>query len=486
MSKIPSRWAESSPQRISTSSDKTGIVRALAVLLWLIIWQVVSTCLDNRLLLVSPLMVFVRLFELAAELSFWQAVAFSLLRIMGGFFLAFPVAVLTALLAHRFSFFRIMLWPLISCIRSVPVASFIILALVWLPSPKLPQLIAYLMVFPILYDGVLQGLSSMQVQLEEMAEIFEIRRLRYLRYIVLPQLFPFVMAGCKSALGLVWKAGIAAEVIAMPRGSIGNRLQQAKVYLDTPDLFAWTLVVVILSILCSRLVLAIMKELEKALLRYPFLQENRMQNPAEPQEKEKEGRKADGLQLTVSHLEKSYDNHIVLDDINLSFKQGESYGLLAPSGYGKTTFLRILMRLEEADSGQITLQPQQRAVFGCCFQENRLIPNLSAAANIALGNPSLTFSQITDALEEVGLKGCERQKVSLLSGGMQRRVALLRALLADRTIVCLDEPFKGLDEANVQRAIDFTGRVCKDRLLILVTHEETQVTRLGAKAIRLS
>ncbi len=507
MSKIPSRWADSSPQRISTSNDKTGIVRLLAVLIWLVIWQAVSVCLDNRLLLVSPLNVFARLFSLATEPSFWQAVAFSLLRIMGGFFLAFPASVIAALLAHRFSAVRILLWPLVACIRSVPVASFIILALVWLPSAGLPQLIAFLMVFPILYDSILQGLSAMSTEMEEVAEIFEIRGAFYLRYIVLPQLFPFVLGGCQSALGLVWKAGIAAEVIAMPKGSIGNRLQQAKVYLDTPDLFAWTVVVVVLSIVCSRLVLGILKGLERLLIQASFAGEPEGRQAAEDGESiAKTGGASDRISdipiggaygMKVFGISKSYEDNAVLQDVTFAVEPAGKYAILAPSGAGKTTLIRILLGLEHADSGQITVQQDSDngrtdvsdrdggALTGCCFQENRLIAELSAAGNIALGNRELTFAQISQAMERVGLKGCENKKAAALSGGMQRRVALLRALLSDRKILCLDEPFKGLDEETRVGALRFTKEMCKDRTLILVTHEESEARALDAEVIRL-
>jgi len=152
-------------------------------------------------------------------------------------------------------------------IRSVPVASFIILVLVWFSSKTLSVLIAFLMVLPIIYSGVLTGISTCDRQLTEMARVFRLSNARSIRYIYLPQVIPFFRSGCGSALGLCWKAGIAAEVIGMPVGSIGEKLQQAKVYLDTPDLFAWTLVIVLVSLLFERIFMLLLNKAERMLAR---------------------------------------------------------------------------------------------------------------------------------------------------------------------------------------------------------------------------
>ncbi|MDE6364806.1 MAG: ABC transporter permease subunit, partial [Lachnospiraceae bacterium] len=130
-------------------------------------------------------------------------------------------------------------------------------ALIWFSSRNLSILISFLMVLPIIYTNVLGGIRNVDRQLLEMAQVFRISRLRVVRYIYLPQIMPFFYSACRISLGLSWKAGAAAEVIGMPRGSIGERLQQAKIYLDTPDLFAWTIVVVALSLGCEKLVLTL-------------------------------------------------------------------------------------------------------------------------------------------------------------------------------------------------------------------------------------
>lgn len=236
-----------------------GILRPWAVLVWLLIWQLGAMAMDQQILLVSPIAVLIRLGTLAVEPSFWKAVGFSLLRITGGFFLGAAVGTVLAALSARLRRAEELLAPLLLAIKSIPVASFIILSLILFSSRNLSVLISFLMVLPVLYAGVLGGIRAMDKQMLEMAQVFQIPAPRRVRYVYLPQVLPYFRAACASALGLCWKSGIAAEVIGMPTGSIGERLQQAKIYLDTPDLFAWTLVIVLVSLAFERLFLALLQ-----------------------------------------------------------------------------------------------------------------------------------------------------------------------------------------------------------------------------------
>ncbi len=246
---------------------KNNRIRAWAVLFWLAVWQMGASALDSDILLVSPVGVMLRLGQLLPTADFWRSVLFSFGRISLGFFIAAASAAIFAALSHRCKTIRELLAPVMLAIKSVPVASFIILALVWFSSRSLSVLIAFLMVLPIVYSSVLTGISTCDKQLDEMARVFKMSAPRRIRYIYLPQVMPFFKSSCGSALGLCWKAGIAAEVIGMPVGSIGERLQQAKVYLDTPDLFAWTLVIVMVSLLFERLFMALLNMAERQLAR---------------------------------------------------------------------------------------------------------------------------------------------------------------------------------------------------------------------------
>ena len=231
---------------------RTGSVRLWAAAFWLLVWEGASLALaattgGRMLLLASPVQALGRLLALAGTAAFWQAVAFSSLRILGGFLLACALAAVLAPLAARFQWVRDLLSPL--------VASFIILALIFFSSENLSLLISALMVFPPVYLNVLEGIGHTDRQLLEMARVFRVPVSRQLRGIYLPAVLPYFRSAVSLGLGLCWKSGAAAEVIGLPAGSIGEALYTAKVYFQTGDLFAWTAVIVTVSVIFERLFL---------------------------------------------------------------------------------------------------------------------------------------------------------------------------------------------------------------------------------------
>ncbi len=242
-------------------------IRIWAVLFWLMIWQISSMALDNTIFLVSPFAVLKQLSVLVVQGSFWSSIGYSMVRIVGGFLLATILGTAFAVIAHGHLRGRELFAPLMATIKSVPVASFIILSLVWFSARSLAVLISFLMVLPVVYTNILSGLDNLDVELSEMAEVFGMKQTRYVRYVVLPQILPQFQGAISIGAGLCWKAGIAAEVIGMPVGSMGERLQQAKAYLDTPNLFAWTVVIVAVSVLFEKAVSYLVKVVAKRLGR---------------------------------------------------------------------------------------------------------------------------------------------------------------------------------------------------------------------------
>ncbi len=221
--------------------------------------------LGQEILLVSPVSVFLRLLELLPQGDFWGAVLFSFSRITLGFLLACLLGTALAALSSRFALARVLIAPLMSAVKATPVASFIILVLLWVPSRNLSVVISFLMVTPIVYLNVLGGIGSMDKKLSQMADVFQVPFPRRLRFLYLPQVAPFFRSACAAGLGLCWKAGVAAEVIGLPDGSIGERLYEAKIYLETPDLFAWTVVIVLISVLFERFFLFLLDRLLRRL-----------------------------------------------------------------------------------------------------------------------------------------------------------------------------------------------------------------------------
>ena len=237
-----------------------------AVAFWLLVWQGASMALaalwpNGHLLLASPISAALRLGELAVTAAFWRAIGWSALRIIGGFLLSCCAASLLAVPASRWRWVQELLSPLVAVVKAVPVASFIILALVWLDSRSLSCFIAFLMVFPPVYLGVLEGIRQTDGKLLEMAKVFRVPLGRQVRGIYLPAVLPHFRTAVSLGLGLCWKAGIAAEVIGLPGGSLGERLYSAKVYFQTPDLFAWTAVIVAVSVAFEKLFLALVDAL---------------------------------------------------------------------------------------------------------------------------------------------------------------------------------------------------------------------------------
>lgn len=247
--------------------NKTFLQKTAAVVLALLLWQAAALLLNKSVLLASPVDVFMRLLTIWKEADFFPAVWFSFSRISLGFLLALFTGTLLALLAGRFKAAEILLWPYMVTIKSIPVASFIIIALIWLTSAQLSIFIVFLIVLPIIYTNILNGIKSADTKMIEAADIFRLSWSKRLLYIWLPQIKPFIISACSIAIGLAWKSGIAAEIIGIPTGSVGEALYYSKVYLDTTDLFAWTVVIVILSVGFEKLFSLILKYLFKGIER---------------------------------------------------------------------------------------------------------------------------------------------------------------------------------------------------------------------------
>ena len=224
-----------------------------------------AAALGNELLLVTPGAVARRLGELIVTADFWATLGFTFSRISLGFLLALALAGILAALSAAVPFIETLLRPYVAAIQSVPVASFIVIAFLWLSARRLSTFIAFLMVFPVLYTNLLQGIRAADRNLLEMADVFRLSPGRRVRCIFLPALRPALFAGCRVALGLCWKAGVAAEVIGVVARSVGGKLYDAKAYLEIADLFAWTVVIVAVSALFERVFLFLLGKIFDAL-----------------------------------------------------------------------------------------------------------------------------------------------------------------------------------------------------------------------------
>lgn len=448
--------------------------KLIILLFWIAIWQLASMAIGNDIVLVGPGDVVRSFVFLLPTADFWKAIAWSFGRISLGFLLAFAAGIALGSLAFCFPVFQEFLEPMILLMKSVPVASFVILALIWIGSRNLAVFISFLVVFPILYVNTITGLKSTGPKLLEMAQVFRIPAAGRIRHIYLPALFPYLTSGCKVALGMSWKSGIAAEVIGIPTHTIGENLYMAKIYLSTADLFAWTIVIILASALFEQAFLRLLQAALKLVNRPLAPRAALSGNSLEP------------FFLQIRDLSKSYDGRLIWDHINLSLRSGQTYCLMGESGSGKTTLFRILLGLERHDGGSVAWTPAQKFPLTAVFQENRLCESRSALDNVLLATGKAlsrqeAFRELCCLLPEEAVL----RPVSTLSGGMKRRVAIVRAVLAPSCGILMDEPFTGLDEETRHRTIAYIRERINGRLLLVATHQEEDISLLSGTLIKL-
>lgn len=227
-----------------------------AALLALTFWEIAALLIHQRILLVTPVAVARRLCTIWRVEGFARAIWFSFYHIAGGFLLGLILGCLLAYLAAKHPVVETLLWPWMATIKSVPVASFVVICLIWLSARNLSVFISFLIVIPIIYQNVLEGLRAENREMQEVATVFQLPWRKRFRYIELPKLRPFLLSACRVTTGMAWKAGIAAEIIGVPNGSTGKMLYTAKIYLDTDDLLAWTVIIVAISVVVEKVFMA--------------------------------------------------------------------------------------------------------------------------------------------------------------------------------------------------------------------------------------
>lgn len=457
---------------------KKKLGKGLIWLFWIAVWFLLAFAVGNKIILAGPVETVKAFVTMLGKESFYMTVAGSLLRIGAGFLLGFSAAVLLAAVSSRFMWVEELFNPFMNLIKTIPVASFVVLLLIWWGASFLAVAICFLVVLPNIYISTLEGLKNADVRLLEMAQVFRLSRWNCFFYIYRPALKPFLFSSLKISLGMCWKSGVAAEVIGTPDYSIGERLYLSKVYLDTADLFAWTAVIILLSMLFEMLVLRLA---ESFFAWEPVCKGGDLFHPTKYLDKKKsidkkknipqeagnihENSVNDNLPcVQLKNVVKSFDGQPVIDSFSTDYLAGQVYYLTSPSGSGKTTLLRILAGLTKADEGEI-LVPKTCSMV---FQEDRLCEDYSAVKNVelAMGDSKRAAQALKKLLDEEAIhKPCKA-----LSGGMKRRVALVRAMETESEFVLLDEPFTGMDADTKHRAEAYIRESQRGRTLIIATH----------------
>ncbi len=464
------------------------------LLFWLAVWEAVALIAGNAVLVASPVETFREFLRLLGESSFYFSLGKSILRIGGGFAAGLFCAAFLAFLAYRISFVESLFTPLMRFLLAVPVASFAVLLLIWWGASFLSAAVSFLVVLPQFYVSFTEGMKSLDKKMLQMAEVYRLPGFSRFFYVYRPALKPFLYSSMKISLGMCWKSGVAAEVIGLPDFSIGEGLYFSKITLNTAGVFAWTGVIILLSILFEKLVL---NGTERFLNWEPEVKKpgntssgrragkaEREQEPGsekatgkerEPGSEKTEGKewesgetkaagKAGTEEIRVRGLCKAYGETRVFQNFSAVYEKGRIYYLRQPSGSGKTTLLSILAGIEKADAGSIRV-PERVSML---FQEDRLCEEYDAIKNVELvcGNRKQASEALLKLLEPESLE----KPCSSLSGGMKRRVALVRAMEAEADFVLLDEPFVGMDRENRRMAEQYIQERQQGRTILIATH----------------
>ena len=408
---------------------KRIVLTCLSILLIPVAWQLLSWQMAQPQLIPSFPDLIRALLRLVYTSGFLVSIGTTCLRACVGLLLSLVAASITAFLLNRSEAIRFLFMPWLSLLRSVPVISFILLALIFLNPEMIPLLIAFLTMYPLLTENLLKGLMNRRDSWKILARQFHLNAWNCLFQINYPQLRPYLFSGLASAVGFGWRAIIMGEVLSQCVDGIGKRMKEAQVFIDVPELIAWTLVAIVLSWLTDKLISRLSDWQPSVRYRHS------------------------AVELQAVSLQ---PNDIFLTDVSYSYgvhhrtlvlKAGKIYALSAPSGQGKTTLLQLLNGTLKPTGGEIAHLPGQTANL---FQEPTLLPQLTAKENIMLGG-SAYYDRAT--LERESLRLLDAFQLgeqadmypAALSYGQQQRVALARALIFPSGLLLLDEPFNGLD-----------------------------------------
>lgn len=455
-----------------------------AICFWLLVWHFLSLKINSSIFLPSPEATYKALIRIGKRAGFWQTIFNTFSKIAKGFLLALIAGTFSAIISSFVKIIDVLVSPFMRLLKTVPVASFIILALLWVKSDKLSVLISFVMVTPVVYINILQSFDNVDNNLLEMADIFNVGLLRRLRFIYVPALVSGFMSACKIGLGFCFKAGIAAEIIGLPFQSIGSELYKSKLYLMTDELFAWTVVIVLMSVFFEGVCIYLLNKLSCIIEKTNISRKAENENKADKSHKKKgEYEKLENNNiLMIKEITKSYGKQKVLENISFNLNESERICIYGKSGIGKTTLLRIIAGLEKADSGKITFMGKVSMVF----QEDRLLENTDVYTNLycVLGS-RFDKAEADMHLKEVGLEGAGNKIVSELSGGMKRRVAIVRCMMKSSEIILLDEPFKGLDTILKDNIIRYVVKYLNGRAVIMVTHDISEAEKIQAEIIEI-
>ena len=426
---------------------------------WLAAWMLVAALVAQPLILPGPGAVVMALLRLVCDGGTWAILAGSGARILGGLALAAVCGGVLAGVSARSRAFTRLVAPALSFVKATPVACVVVLLLIWLGSARVGIAAVFLMALPGVYFSLAEGLAQVNKPLEQMLRLHGVRGWRLFCAHTWREVLPFVLSCARAVIGMGWKAGVAAELIGMAVGTVGERIYQAKLLIETADLLAWTVLVVAASWACERVLVWLLQASgpvawRAAVRAHGHGQRGRARAASDGV--------AAGFALAVGDRAPWAS---ALDGLVLNVPAGGRICVMGASGVGKSTLL--------------ALAAGECAPCSMVFQGTRLVESASAVDNVLVCADARVDASSAAALLRLLVPGIDAHTcVAELSGGQRRRVEIARALLCPGGAVILDEPFTGLDTA----ARDATAKVVLDlldgRTLLLATHDATDAQAL--------
>ena len=431
---------------------------------WLAAWMLVAALVAQPLILPGPGAVVVTLLRLVCDTGTWAILAGSGARILGGLALAAVCGGVLAGVSSRSRAFARLVAPALSFVKATPVACVVVLLLIWLGSARVSIAAVFLMALPGVYFSLAEGLSQVNRPLEQMFRMHGVRGWRLFCAHTWREVLPFVLSCARAVIGMGWKAGVAAELIGMAVGTVGERIYQAKLLIETADLLAWTVLVVAASWACERALVWLLRVSGPAAWRAAVRTHG--QGLRGRARAASDGAAA-GLALAVGDRAPWAP---ALDGLALNVPAGGRACVMGASGAGKSTLLALA-------AGECT-------PCSMVFQDTRLVESASAVDNVLVCAGTHMDASSAAALLRLLVPGVDVHAcVAELSGGQRRRVEIVRALLCPGGAVILDEPFTGLDAAARDVAAKVVLDLLDDRTLLLATHDATDVQALDISDI---
>ena len=446
-------------QQIAERMKAVAAAGAVAAF-WLAAWMLVAALVAQPLILPGPGAVVMALLRLVRDAGTWAILAGSGARILGGLALAAVCGGVLAGVSSRSRAFARPVAPALSFVKATPVACVVVLLLIWLGSARVSIAAVFLMALPGVYFSLAEGLAQVDRPLEQMFRMHGVRGWRLFCAHTWREVLPFVLSCARAVIGMGWKAGVAAELIGMAVGTVGERIYQAKLLIETADLLAWTVLVVAASWACERALVWLLQVSRPVAWRAAVRTHGHGA-------RWRAGAAGDGvaaeLALAVGDRAPWAPS---LDGLVLNVPAGGRICVMGASGVGKSTLL--------------ALAAGECAPCSMVFQDARLVEDASALDNVLVCADARVDASSAAALLRLLVPGINVHAcVAELSGGQRRRVEIARALLCPGGAVILDEPFTGLDAV----ARDTTAEVALDlldgRTLLLATHDVADASALN-------